>query len=117
MAYTRTRYGHCQPAIFESHYPSMDAWSGYTSNYSEHYLQLTYADNVFTNLLGIIPLLSNTFEIRPLVLSNWSYFEVEYLRYHGTLLSVLWDANGLACSNFAHSAGLSIYADRTLIHN
>lgn len=117
MAYTRTRYDHCQPAIFESHYPSMDAWSGYTSNYSEHYLHLTYVDNVFTNLLGIIPLLSNTFEIRPLVLSNWSYFAVEYLRYHGTLLSVLWDANGLAYSNFAHSAGLSIYADRTLIHN
>jgi hypothetical protein len=70
MAYTRTRYSHCRPAVFESHYPSMDAWSGYTSNYSEPCLHLTYVDNEFTNLLGIIPLLSNTFEIRPLVLFN-----------------------------------------------
>jgi hypothetical protein len=54
MAYTRTRYDHCQPAIFESHYPSMDAWSGYTSNYNEHYLHLTYVDNV----LPIYPELS-----------------------------------------------------------
>ena len=72
----RTRYEHGQLATFESHYPSMDSWSGYTFNHSEHYLHLTYVDNVFTNLFGIIHSLSNTFEIRLLELE---LFAVEHL--------------------------------------
>ena len=35
---------------------SMAAWSDYTSNHSEHYFHLTYVDNLFINLLGIIPI-------------------------------------------------------------
>ena len=117
MTYTKTHYDHGEPAIFESHYPSRDAWSGYTNNHSEHYLHSTYIDNVFTNLLGIIPSLSDTFEMQPLVPTNWSYFAVENLPYHGTLMTILFDANGSAYPDFPHSAGLSVYANGTLIHN
>ena len=92
--YTKTHYDHGQPAVLEVHYPEMDSWSGYTQNHSEHYLHSTYIDNVFTNLLGIIPSLSDTFEMRPLVPSNWSYFAVENLPYHGSLMTLLWDADG-----------------------
>ena len=110
MTYTRTHYDHGSPAILEVHYPHMDAWSGYTQNHSEHYLHSTYIDNVFTNLLGIIPSTSDVLEMRPLVPSNWSYFAVENLPYHGTLLSILWDSDGSQYPDFEHRAGLSIYA-------
>ncbi|KIV78006.1 hypothetical protein PV11_09774 [Exophiala sideris] len=117
LTYTRTHYDHGQPAIFESHYPTRDAWSGYTRNHSEHYLHSTYVDNVFTNLLGIIPSLSDTFAMQPLVPSNWTSFAVENLPYHGNLLSILWDANGSAYTSFNHSPGLSIYANGALLYN
>ena len=115
--YTRTHYQNGQPAIFESHYPSKDAWSASSTNHSEHYFHSTYLDNVFTNVLGIIPSLSDTFEMKPLVPANWSYFAVEDLPYHGNLLSIIWDKAGTAYQQFPHSRGLSIYSNGELIHN
>ena len=61
----------------------MDQWSGYTANHSEHYLHSTYLDNVFTNLIGVIPTFEDILWLHPLVPSNWSYFAVENLPYHG----------------------------------
>ena len=117
MTYTRTHYDHCKPAVLEVHYPHIDAWSGYTQNHSEHYLHSTYIDNVFTNLLGIIPSTSDVLEMRPLVPSNWSYFVVENLPYNGSLLSILWDKDGSQYPQVEHSAGLSIYSNGSLIHS
>ena len=114
--YTKTHYDHGEPAILESHYPHRDAWSGYTTNHSEHYLHSTYIDNVFTNLLGIIPSLDNNLVMQPLIPSNWTYFVVENLPYHGTLLTILWDQTGMALATMNHTAGLSVYSNATLIH-
>lgn len=114
--YTKTHYDHGQPAIFESHYPHKDAWSGYTTNHSEHYLHSTYIDNVFTNLIGIIPDLSDSFVMQPLIPQNWTHFIVENLPYHGTLLTIVWDQAGSAYPSFNHSAGLSIFSNGSLIH-
>lgn len=105
------------PYVAESHYPTIDKWSGDTSNHSENYLHSTYIDNLFTNLVGIIPTLDNRLELRPLVPSNWTYFAIENLPYHGQLISILWDQTGIHYSNLTHSAGLSIYTSGTLLHN
>lgn len=105
-----------QPYTGESHYPTINMWSGDTTNHSEHYLHSTYLDNVFTNLLGIMPTLDDRLEMRPLVPANWSYFAVENLPYHGTLLSIIWDASGTQYSGSNHSSGLSVYSNGTLIY-
>lgn len=115
--YTNTHFDHGKPAIFESHYPHRDAWSGYTNNHSEHYLHSTYIDNIFTNLLGIVPSLSDTLTMQPLIPTNWSNFAVENLPYHGNLLTIIWDESGASYSVSNHSAGLSIYSNGSLIHN
>lgn len=52
-------------------------------SHSEHYLHSTFFDNVFANLLGIIPTLDDRLELRPLVPDNWTHFAVENLPYHG----------------------------------
>lgn len=114
--YTNTHYDHGLPAIFESHYPHRDAWSGYTSNHSEHYLHSTYIDNIFTNLIGIIPDFSDTLVMKPLIPQNWTHFIVEDLPYHGTLLTIVWDQSGSYYTTFNHSVGLSIYSNGSLIH-
>lgn len=84
--YTRTNYKDGNPYTAECHYPTIDMWSGDTTNHSEHYLHSTYIDNFFTNLVGIIPTLEDRLEIRPLVPDNWTYFAIENLPYHGKFL-------------------------------
>lgn len=84
-AYTMTNYKDGVPYTAECHYPTIDEWSGDTTNHSENYLHSTYIDNLFTNLIGLIPTLDDRLELRPLVPSNWSYFAIENLPYHGKL--------------------------------
>jgi hypothetical protein len=132
--YTRTNYKNGNPYTAECHYPTIDMWSGDTTNHSEHYLHSTYIDNFFTNLIGIIPTLEDRLEIRPLVPDNWTYFAIENLPYHGkflsaensnamlivrlgSLFSILWDQNGDHYTNFEHKKGLSIYSNGSLLHN
>ncbi|KAK7542863.1 Six-hairpin glycosidase-like protein [Phyllosticta citribraziliensis] len=113
--YVRTNYRDGVPYTAESHYPTLDQWSGDHANHSEHYLHSTFFDNIFTNLLGIITTLDDRLELRPLVPDNWTHFAVENLPYHGSLLTLLWDSDGTHYSS-NHSAGLSIYQNGALIH-
>lgn len=115
--YTMTNYKDGYPYTAESHYPVIDTWSGDTTNHSEHYLHSTYLDNFFTNLIGVIPTLDDRLELRPLVPSNWSYFAIENLPYHGSLISILWDASGSHYTSFNHSIGLSVYSNGRLLYN
>lgn len=113
--YVRTNYKAGKPYTAESHYPTIDMWSGDTTNHSENYLHSSYLDNIFTNLLGIVPTLDDRLEMQPLIPSNWTHFAVESLPYHGTLLSIIWDADG---SHYAvsNTSGLSIYSNGSIIH-
>ncbi|KAI7504244.1 hypothetical protein KC367_g1145 [Hortaea werneckii] len=118
--YTRTNYKDGVPYTAESHYPTIDMWSGDTTNHSENYLHSTYMDNVFTNFFGIIPSLDDNFIMKPLVPpdSEWSYFMIENLPYHGSLLTLVWDQDGTHyhCAG-NDSAGLSLYSNGTLFHH
>ncbi|KAK5136227.1 hypothetical protein LTR08_003834 [Meristemomyces frigidus] len=113
--YTRTNYKDGVPYTAESHYPTIDEWSGDTTNHSENYLHSTYLDNVFTNLFGIVPTFGDVLVLQPLVPTNWSYFAIENMPYHGTLLTFVWDEQGTHYSGHG-SAGLSIYSNGTLFH-
>ncbi|GAB7358550.1 hypothetical protein MBLNU230_g2612t1 [Neophaeotheca triangularis] len=99
----------------ESHYPSIDDWSGDRVNNSENYFHSTYMDNIFSDLFGIIPTLNDTLIMEPLVPENWTHFAVENLPYHGSLLSFFWDINGSHYKT-GHS-GLSIYSNGSLFHH
>ena len=114
--YTRTHYKDGVPYIAESHYPTIDEWSGDTTNHSENYFHSTYLDNVFTNLFGIVPNFGDNLILQPLVPTNWSYFAIENLPYHGSLLSIVWDQDGTHYGG-SQSAGLSIYSNGTLFHH
>jgi hypothetical protein len=132
--YTSTNYKDGIPYTAECHYPTIDMWSGDTTNHSEHYFHSTYLDNFFTNLIGIIPTLDDQFELQPLVPDSWRYFAIENLPYHGnslldklgntklmlllgSLFSILWDQNGDQYTHFKHERGLSIYSNGSLVHN
>lgn len=114
--YAKTNYKDGVPYTAESHYPTINMWSGDTTNHSENYFHSTYADNIFTNLIGIVPTLDDVLQLQPLIPSNWSNFAVENLPYHGSLISIVWDQTGGHYSGNC-SAGLSVYSNGTLIHN
>ncbi|KAH9826869.1 Six-hairpin glycosidase [Teratosphaeria destructans] len=115
--YTLTNYKDGVPYTAESHYPTIDEWSGDTANHSENYLHSTYFDNVFTNLFGIVPTFGDTLVLQPLVPRDWSYFAIENLPYHGSLLSFVWDQDGTHYSGKGSQAGFSIYSNGTLFHH
>lgn len=83
LTYARTNTLEGVPFVAEAHYPTIDAWSGFNVNHSENYFHSTYADNIFTNLVGIVPTLDARLELRPLIPSNWTHFAVENVPYHG----------------------------------
>lgn len=113
--YAMTQYKDGVPYVAESHYPTINMWSGDTTNHSENYFHSTYANNIFTDLFGVIPTLDNELQLSPLIPSNWTHFAVENLPYHGSLISLVWDTNGSYYGN--NTSGLSIYSNGSLIHN
>jgi len=48
-------------------------------------------------------------DVRPLVPPNtWEWFCLDNVRYHGRLLTVVWDRNG---KHFGRGAGLTVFVD------
>lgn len=117
VTYAKTNYLGDTPFTAEVHYPELDAWSGYSTNHSEHYLHSTYLDNFFTNLIGVIPTTDDVLPLYPLVPSNWTYFAVENMPYHGSLISIVWDESGSHYSFANNTKGLSVYSNGSLIHS
>ncbi|KAI0804215.1 Six-hairpin glycosidase-like protein [Xylaria sp. FL0064] len=113
QTYALTQQKNGQPYVAESHYPFIDSWSADTRNHSEHYDHSTNNDDVITGLLGIIPQPDDTLEVSPIVPSNWTYFALENLPYHGHLVTVLYDKDG---SNYNAGPGLTIYVDGEQVH-
>lgn len=70
-------------------------------------------DNIFTNLLGIVPTLDNCLFMQPLIPSNWSYWAFENIPYHGTLLSIVMSDG----AHYGLAKGLHIYSNGTLFHS
>ncbi|KAI0437065.1 Six-hairpin glycosidase [Xylaria telfairii] len=112
--YARTQQKNGMPYVAESHYPFQDAWSRDESNHSEHYDHSTNNDDVITGLLGVIPQPDDTLQISPIVPSNWSYFALENLPYHGHLVTFLYDKDG---SRYNAGPGLSVFVDGQKVHS
>ncbi|KAI0427714.1 Six-hairpin glycosidase-like protein [Xylaria sp. FL1042] len=113
QTYALTQQKNGQPYVAESHYPFIDSWSADTRNHSEHYDHSTNNDDVITGLLGIIPQSDDTLHISPIIPSNWTYFALENLPYHGHLITVLYDKDG---SNYNAGPGLIVYVDSEKVH-
>ncbi|KAJ8124946.1 hypothetical protein O1611_g8694 [Lasiodiplodia mahajangana] len=111
--YARTQQKDGMPYVAESHYPFDDTWSQDQRNHSENYDHSTNNDDVITGLIGIIPQPDDTLKISPIVPSNWTYFALENLAYHGHLVTVLYDKDG---SRYNAGPGLSVFVDGEKVH-
>ncbi|KAI0551185.1 Six-hairpin glycosidase [Xylaria curta] len=112
--YAATQQKNGMPYVAESHSPFENVWSQDSYNHSEHYDHSTNNDDVITGLLGIIPQPDDTLQISPIVPSNWTYFALENLAYHGHLVTVLYDKDG---SKYNAGPGLSVFVDGQKVHS
>lgn len=75
----------------------------------DHYNHSGYCDLVITGLGGLRPRADDTVEIDPLLpVGTWDWFCVDRIPYHGKLLSILWDRQGM---KFGKGKGLRLLAD------
>ncbi|TGE24216.1 glycoside hydrolase [Hymenobacter aquaticus] len=76
---------------------------------SSYYNHSGFADLIITGLVGLKPRPDNVVEIVPLVpAGQWDYFCLDQVRYHGRLLTVLWDKTG---QKYGKGPGLRVFAD------
>ena len=73
------------------------------------YNHSSYCDLVITGLVGLRPRDDNVVTVNPLLPpGTWDYFCMDNLRYHGRLLTILWDKTG---TKYHKGKGLRIFAD------
>ncbi len=72
------------------------------------YNHSTYCDLIISGLIGLRPRADNVVEINPLTPTDWDYFCLDQVRYHGRWLTILWDRTG---QRYGKGAGLRVFAD------
>lgn len=73
------------------------------------YNHSTYCDLIISGLIGLRPREDNIIEVNPLLPEKtWSYFCLDNVRYHGVILTVIWDESG---HKYGIGKGLRILSD------
>jgi len=76
---------------------------------SRYYNHSTFADLLITGLVGLRPRADDVVEIHPLLPPGiWDWFCVDGVKYHGRMLTVLWDKDG---TRYGRGPGLRVLVD------
>jgi hypothetical protein len=107
--YALTQRKDGRPYIAEAANPDTGSYSGHDSpNHSEHYFHSGFNDLVITGLIGLKPRTDETVELDPLAPTDWPWFALDDVPYHGHLLSIIWDQDG---SRYHRGPGFQVIAD------
>ena len=109
LTYTHSQHANGKPYIGEYQDEVTGDWINGKNGRSRYYNHSTYADLLITGVVGLRPRADNIVEVWPL-LSNgtWDWFCLDGVKYHGRMLTILWDKDG---SRYGHGAGLQILAN------
>ena len=108
LTYTRSQHANGQPYIGEYLDEVTGDWIN-RNDRSRYYNHSTYADLLITGVIGLRPRTDDVVEISPLLPSDtWDWFCLDGVKYHGHMLTVIWDKDG---SRYGRGAGLRVFAD------
>ena len=82
---------------------------------SRYYNHSTFADIVITGLVGLRPQADGSIVVNPLVpADNWDYFCLDGIRYHGKMLTIVWDRDG---QHYRQGQGLTLMVNGKTVVN
>jgi hypothetical protein len=109
LTYTRSQHANGLPYIGEYLDETTGDWINGKNDRSRYYNHSTYADLLITGVIGLIPRADNTVEISPLLPPNtWDWFCLDGVKYHGHMLTVIWDKDG---TRYRRGEGLRVLAE------
>lgn len=85
------------------------AWLKGDNPRSRWYNHSTFADLLITGVVGLRPRADDQLEITPLLPpETWNWFCLDDVRYHGRVLTIIWDRDG---TRYGRGRGLIVLAD------
>ena len=106
--YTHSQHANGKSYIGEYLDETTGDWINGKNDRSRYYNHSTYADLLITGVIGLIPRADDTVEISPLLPPNtWDWFCLDGVKYHGHMLTVIWDKDG---TRYGRGAGLRVFA-------
>jgi len=105
LTYTHSQRANGQPYIGEYLDEVTGDWINRNGR-SAHYNHATYADLLITGVIGLIPRADDVLELDPLLPAEaWDWFCLDGVRYHGRMITVIWDKDG---TRYQRGVGLSV---------
>ena len=102
-----------RPFIAEAANPDNGSWDGHNTLYhSEHYFHSAYNDLIISGLVGLRPRADDMLVVNPLAPTEWDYFALDGIEYHGHNLTIAWDRDG---SRYGRGAGFMAFVDGDMI--
>ncbi len=109
LTYVHSQHADGKPYIGEYLDETTGQWINGKGGRSRYYNHSTFADLLITGVVGLVPRADDTVEVWPLLPSGvWNWFCLEGVKYHGHMLTILWDRDG---SHYRRGAGLTVFAD------
>ena len=76
------------------------------------YNHSSYCDLIITGLVGLRPRADDLVDIRPLAPPKWNWYCLDGVKYHGHLLTIVWDSTG---HHYNKGRGLTVYEDSKIL--
>jgi len=109
LTYVHSQHADGNPYIGEYLDEVTGAWINGKDGRSRFYNHSTFADLLITGVIGLRPRADDTVEDHPLLpAETWDWFCLDGVKYHGHMLTILWDKDG---KHYSRGAGLSMWVD------
>jgi hypothetical protein len=109
LAYVHSQHADGRPCIGEYLDETTGQWINGANGRSRYYNHSTFADLLITGVVGLRPRADDLLEIYPLLPAGaWNWFCLDGVKYHGHLLTIIWDQDG---TRYHRGQGLLVLAD------
>jgi hypothetical protein len=109
LTYTHSQHADGKPYIGEYLDETTGQWINGKAGRSRYYNHSTYADLLITGVAGLRPRADRVVDVWPLLPdATWPWFCLDGVKYHGQMLTVIWDQDG---THYHRGPGLRVLAN------
>jgi hypothetical protein len=109
LTYVHSQHADGKPYIGEYLDETTGQWINGRGGRSRYYNHSAFTDLLITGVVGLRPRADDKVEVWPLLpAGTWDWFCLDGVKYHGRMLTILWDQDG---SRYGRGAGLRVLAN------